>query len=175
MSISMTPIPLTQALNTRVWSGGSLSNDQTKAITDAFTLTTKTAIQGTGQGTQAWQFSTADSNLDFLSAGETITATYTVTVADGKGGTAAQDVLVTMNGRNDVPVITSAASNPTYTEAATSRSLTATNLSGTLTFTDVDINDRHSVTQTLQSLTWTGGSLTTAQKPPWPMPSVWAR
>jgi len=88
-----------------VWTGGTLSSDQQVALTSAFLLDTKVDSTGTGSGTQAWSFSAADSTFDFLASGETITATYTVTVDDGHDSTAAQDVVVTITGTNDKPVI----------------------------------------------------------------------
>ena len=57
-----------------------------------------------------WSFSVADGALDFLAAGETRTQVYTVTVADGHGGTASQDVTITITGTNDAPTISSARS-----------------------------------------------------------------
>lgn len=51
-----------------------------------------------------WQFSVADSALASLGAGETLTQVYAVTVSDGKGGSAVQNVTVTLTGSNDAPV-----------------------------------------------------------------------
>ena len=55
-----------------------------------------------------------------------------MTVTDDKGATATQDVLITINGTNDAPVITSGAQAGTVKEDTT---LTAT---GTVASSDVD-------------------------------------
>lgn len=52
-----------------------------------------------------WKFSVADSALASLGAGETLTQVYAVTVSDGKGGSAVQNVTVTLTGSNDAPII----------------------------------------------------------------------
>ena len=65
-----------------------------------------------------WSFSVADGALDFLAAGETRTQAYTVTVTDGHGGTASQDVTITITGTNDAPTITRARSRGDVTELA---------------------------------------------------------
>ena len=51
-----------------------------------------------------WTFSVADSALDSLRAGQTLTQTYNVSVSDGQGGTATTTVTVTLNGSNDAPI-----------------------------------------------------------------------
>ncbi|WP_158298981.1 beta strand repeat-containing protein [Sphingomonas psychrotolerans] len=51
--------------------------------------------------TVGWDFEVDDSAIDFLDEGETLTQTYTVTVADGHGGTTTQDVTVTITGEGD--------------------------------------------------------------------------
>jgi VCBS repeat-containing protein len=51
--------------------------------------------------TVAWHFNVDDSAIDGLTAGQVVTQTYTVQVADGHGGTASQDVTVTITGADD--------------------------------------------------------------------------
>ncbi|MBM3095095.1 type I secretion C-terminal target domain-containing protein, partial [Ensifer sp. T173] len=48
-----------------------------------------------------WTFQVADSVLDSLNPGETLTQKYDVTVDDGYGGTATQTVTITINGADD--------------------------------------------------------------------------
>jgi VCBS repeat-containing protein len=48
-----------------------------------------------------WHFNVSDADLDDLDEGETVTQTYTVTVDDGHGGTATQDVTITLTGADD--------------------------------------------------------------------------
>ncbi|ORE94953.1 VCBS domain-containing protein, partial [Aurantimonas sp. 22II-16-19i] len=65
-------------------------------------------------GTLAWAFDSANATgasaseraFDFLSAGDELTLTYDVTVADGNGGTATETVTITITGTNDGPVAT---------------------------------------------------------------------
>ena len=56
-------------------------------------------------GTQKWTFSAPDHYFDYLADTETVTLTYTVQVDDHHGGVTSQDVAVTVNGTNDVPVV----------------------------------------------------------------------
>ena len=48
-----------------------------------------------------WSFSVEDADIDFLEEGETLVQTYTVEIDDGNGGTATQDVTVTITGTAD--------------------------------------------------------------------------
>jgi VCBS repeat-containing protein len=81
-----------------------------------------------------WSFSVSDSALDGLQAGQVLTQTYTVTVSDGKGGTATQDVTVTISGTNDAPVITSNGGGATASVTVSESSSAVT----TVTATDLD-------------------------------------
>ena len=56
----------------------------------------KTDSTGTGAGSVGWTYKVTDGALDFLAAGETLTAAYTVTINDGHGGTVTQPVTVTV-------------------------------------------------------------------------------
>nr|WP_294813579.1 Ig-like domain-containing protein [uncultured Sphingomonas sp.] len=60
-------------------------------------------LDAVNQGTDSvgWHFAVDDSAIDFLDEGETLTQVYTVTVADGHGGTTTQDVTVTITGESD--------------------------------------------------------------------------
>jgi VCBS repeat-containing protein len=49
-----------------------------------------------------WSFAVADSALDYLKAGQTLTQKYDVTVDDGHGGTAMQSVTITLIGTDDL-------------------------------------------------------------------------
>lgn len=48
-----------------------------------------------------WSFSVPDAALDDLQAGQTLTQVYRVTVDDGHGGTASQNVTITLTGTSD--------------------------------------------------------------------------
>ena len=89
------------------------------------------------QGSQGWTFSAPDSSFDYLANGEAVTLTYTVEVADTRGGAASQDVAVTITGRNDAPEI-AAIAQQALTEPTNSAALTKTIH---VTFTDLDLSD----------------------------------
>lgn len=79
------------------WSAGPLTPAQTSALTTAGALAlTRNDSTGTGAGSVAWTYTIADSAADFLAQGETLSVTYPVTVADGRGGSMVQPVMVTI-------------------------------------------------------------------------------
>src|SRR6202030_1437988 len=106
-------------------------------------VSTDTTGTGTG-GSVSWSYTVADDATDYLAAGQTKVEHFTVTVDDGNGGTKSQDIAVTITGTNEAPVIT-AHTDGAVTEDATTPNLTST---GTVSFTDVDLTDAHSVTAT---------------------------
>jgi VCBS repeat-containing protein len=94
--------------------------------------------------------------MNFLSGGETLTLVYHVTVADPFGGTAVQDVTVTILGTNHPVVITSGPESSTVSEqvdttGSATLDTTPTAPAGTLAFTDADTSDTHTVAVTLDS------------------------
>ncbi len=118
---------------------------------------------GGNTGVISWTFEVAETAIDSLAAGESLTQVYTVTVDDGNGGTDSQDVTITITGTNDAPVITDGPVAVTYAEAvdvagATGQGvLTGGSLTGSLAFNDVDVTD----TQTFRvvSATQTSGEI----------------
>ena len=85
----------------------------------------------------------SDSALDFLGANDVVTLTYTVQVDDGNGGSAAQDVTITVQGTEDAPTITSGADGDGHRDAdlAPGENTASDIASGAVTFTDVDLSD----------------------------------
>ncbi|WP_342710725.1 VCBS domain-containing protein [Bradyrhizobium sp. B124] len=75
---------------------------QLGALTASKTLDTSGGTGGTG----SWNYSVNNSAIQFLGAGQSIQETYQVKVDDGHGGTATQNVVVTINGTNDAPTLT---------------------------------------------------------------------
>lgn len=103
-----------------------------------------------------WNFALANAETNFLIGGEKLTLIYHVTVDDGHGGTATQDVTVTILGVNHPVVITSGPESSTVAEqdattGSSTSDTTPTTPAGTLAFTDQDISDTHSVTVALDS------------------------
>ena len=95
-----------------VWSGGTLSPAQVTAITAGFTA-----------GGAGWNYTIANTALQFLGAGETITLSFAVTVTDNSGASNNSDtetVSLTLTGAddaNDAPVLTpDIPEGVTYTE-----------------------------------------------------------
>jgi VCBS repeat-containing protein len=88
-------------------------------------------------GSQDWTFSAPDSYFDYLADGETVTLTYTVEVSDHHGSCASQDIVVTVTGSNDAPVI-GAIAQQNLTEQSDASTLTSTI---DVAFTDLDLSD----------------------------------
>jgi T1SS-143 domain-containing protein len=70
-------------------------------------------------GTVTWTFNVPDSALSSLGAQQSKVQTYTVSLDDGHGGHASQDVSVTITNPDHAPVITSGAQSGSVTEGAT--------------------------------------------------------
>ncbi len=64
-------------------------------------------------GRLVWTYTVKAGAIDHLAAGETRIERYTVTVADGRGGSAARQVAVTLVGTNDAPVVVAALAGQT--------------------------------------------------------------
>src|SRR5207248_2611338 len=99
---------------------------------------------GTG-GVITWNYAVADSALQYLAQGQSKVETFTISLFDGTW-TAPNDATVTITGTNENAVITVAAGDSAsgaVTEDAHPLTETA---SGTLSFSDVDLQDTHSVT-----------------------------
>ncbi|WP_315856103.1 VCBS domain-containing protein, partial [Synechococcus lacustris] len=102
-------------------------------------------------------------NVQSLQNGTTVNDTFYVTVSDGQGGTVEQQLNLSIGGSNDLPVITPAINNLTYTEAASATSQNISS-SGTFNFSDVDHNTA-SVGFTLKNAAiWSGGTLNSQLK-----------
>lgn len=59
-------------------------------------------------GAVGWSYSIADSALDFLGQGQTVTMVSTITLADHQGKTDTAAVTVTITGKNDAPTLANA-------------------------------------------------------------------
>jgi VCBS repeat-containing protein len=56
-------------------------------------------------GTVGWTFTAPDAAFDYLAAGQTATFTYTVALADNHGASVTQNIIVTITGTNDAPLM----------------------------------------------------------------------
>ncbi|CAB3698307.1 VCBS domain-containing protein [Achromobacter kerstersii] len=97
------------------------------------------ALTIAADGTWTYNLTNTNPAVQALGAGESLTETFTVTVNDGHGGVTTQAVTITINGTNDVPVVSGEASGSVKEDG----SLT---VSGQLGQTDVDTNDTHTWT-----------------------------
>src|SRR5262249_50174156 len=134
------------------WSGGAmLPSGPSTVLASALTTSVSTDSSTGSSGSIVTTFSAADNNFDFLAAGETLPITYNVTVTDNNGAGLTQLVTIIVTGSNDAPVLAADASGPHTTTQAV-------NTSGTLIFTDVDLNDHHTVSTSVTSAAWSGGA-----------------
>jgi VCBS repeat-containing protein len=131
-----------------VWSGGPLSDGQKAALA--------AAITPPAPGSTTFDFSILDHAVDLIAFSETLTITYQVTFSNGT----TQPVVVTVFGTNDAPHLAVDTSGPhEFTELANpTGNSTADATGGTLTFTDVDFSDTHTVSKSLVSAVWSGGA-----------------
>jgi len=115
----------------------------------------------TAAGTVGWTYTVADHATDYLAAGQTATEKFTVTIADGHGGTVAQVVTITVTGTNDAPTIvagtTTASGDVTEDSNVVSGNLVT---SGTIGFNDVDLIDTHTTCVVADGGNKLGGTLT---------------
>lgn len=139
------------------WSGGT-TPAATQADLAAALATTLHDSTGTGAGTIDWSFAVPDHDLDFLAAGESLTVTYNVKVADGSTN-ATQTVSITIDGANDAAVITSGPQAGSVAELPNTTGSSALDTTspvptGTLSFSDADLNDLHQVDVSVASAVW---------------------
>lgn len=113
----------------------------------SLTASVATDTTGGSAGSINWVYSTPDRGIDFLAAGQQLTQVYTVTIADGKGGSTKQDVTINLIGTDDAPTITGTSSAAWYEGTATSYTK-----SGVLSFLDADLTDKLAVSIAGQSV-----------------------
>ncbi|WP_345886080.1 retention module-containing protein [Shewanella algae] len=130
-----------------LWSGGALDQATQDALAAGF------SVDNAG-----WSYDIANSLVQFLAVGETITLSFDVTVDDGNGGTDTDTVTVTITGTNDAPVLSIDMSGAVTEDVDVVAGMLSD--SGDLSFTDVDINDSHSVGSSYNGdVLWSGGAL----------------
>lgn len=132
---------------TVVWSGGAAPPAGTLASLQSAVGAAVTEPGASGQGAVTLNFSAQDRAFDFLSVGETLTATYDVTVKDADGAASTRPVTFTVSGANDAPEVeVQGSSRVSITEASGVTGSTAiTSETVHLSFTDVDLTDTHTV------------------------------
>ncbi|WP_447018751.1 VCBS domain-containing protein [Shewanella algae] len=129
------------------WSGGALE----QATQDAL-------VAGFSADNSGWSYDIANSLVQFLAVGETITLSFTLTVTDAFGASDSQPVTLTITGTNDAPVLSIDMSGAVTEDVDVINGMLSD--SGDLSFTDVDINDSHSVGSSYNGdVLWSGGAL----------------
>ena len=128
------------------------TNAQLKAML-ALTGTPIAADTGTAHNL-AWNFNSVGEAFNYLNTSETLTLTYVVQVDDGHTGTTTQNLVVTVNGSGDPPVISVVVPDSATPSIAETNATLAT--SGTLTVVDPDMSD--SVAPSVVSVT-AGGTV----------------
>src|SRR5579883_2466706 len=165
-------VSATYVSGSAVWSGaalhgGTIPTQTMSDLLDALTVLETQDSTHAATGNVAWTASIADSDLDFLANGETLSATFNVTVDDNHGGSATEQVVVTFDGANDPTVITTADKNESGSFASGGGGTDTA--SGVIHFTDADLNDRPTPQITNESafggngLTLTTGEIATLE------------
>ena len=151
---------------TMLASGYTLTAGQINALKAGFSLDDAALTnfsQTTGTGSTGWTYQIANSALDFLGDGQEVELTFKVTINDGNGGTVSQDVVITVTGTNDAPVL-SITQPAAVAEAVDAHAQDIAPVSGSLSVTDADIGDTLTATVTgAPTLVWSGGTLTAGQ------------
>jgi uncharacterized repeat protein (TIGR01451 family) len=113
---------------------------------------------GSSNGVVNTKFSAPDLAFDYLADGEQIVITYVVQVDDKKGGLSTQNVVVTVNGTNDKPVVIGFPECENLTEG---QDLSGGNLTadGEFHFSDIDLSDTHEVSTTVTATLSGGGTV----------------
>ena len=127
-----------------------------------------TVVQAAGNshnGSATWTYSIADSAFDFIADDETLTLNYIATVDDGHGGVISTPITVSIHGAdvvvvgtNDVPTI--ATTSAAFAELSNANQPNPTGsaaphtVSGTISFTDVDLTDRPVASAAFTSYTY---------------------
>ena len=131
--------------------GVTVSGDTTGLPANAtlmnwFVGSTLSEQSGTTAGSLPWSFSAPDAAFDYLAAGQIATLSYGIQITDGKGGSVAQTVTVTVTGTNDLPTVaTGTTASAALTERTNGSGLTAIDgATGTIRFVDADLADVHS-------------------------------
>ncbi len=114
----------------------TISGAQAAALLDNLTLGAVTD-NADGSGSVGWTYDVPNSEIDFLTTGDTVELTFTVQIDDGNGSTDTQDVVISIVGTNDGPIAT----GDTAKAEEQGHSVTAVNPSGNVLTNDSDPDD----------------------------------
>ncbi|KQS80555.1 hypothetical protein ASG25_02940 [Rhizobium sp. Leaf384] len=122
-------------------------------------------------GSLDWRYQLADTATAFLAAGEVLTVVTRVQVTDLSNAVSYQDVSIKITGTNDKPIfdVVSAQDPNVYVvlsePALETGSLNVQTRASTLFFSDLDINDVHSVSVVMKGAGYLGSMSTQLQEP----------
>ncbi|NMY52166.1 VCBS domain-containing protein [Pseudomonas sp. WS 5011] len=145
------------SLQAAVWAGGestTLSQPQLDAMEAAFT-TSLNAVNKSG----TWNFDLANSAVQFLGEGETLTLTYNVVVTDDSGAdnsTVTKTVNITLTGTNDTPLLTVTPSSAAVFEDDVVGEATVLTATFNVAVSDADVNDAHEVDVEIATVLFNG-------------------
>ncbi|WLG43675.1 VCBS domain-containing protein [Pseudomonas sp. FP1740] len=108
-----------------------------------FSLASVIEAANAANGTVNWTYTVNNAAAQYLAQGQTATETYVVTLNDGHGSSTTQNVVITLTGTNDQVHITSGVQTGDAKEDSGDYAA-----NGSITFTDADLIDTHSVTVT---------------------------
>ncbi len=138
----------------------SLTLEQLAAITAVEVPLSVVADSGnTNIGGATWTYSVADHALDFLAAGETLTLTYLARVDTNYSGyntVVLKPFTITVTGTNDLP--TAAATGSGIIELIGTGNPAIDHAAGVITFADVDLTDRPTVTAPFANYVYTAAN-----------------
>jgi VCBS repeat-containing protein len=101
----------------------------------------------TQAGAWTYQLANGQANVQALAAGQTVQDTFTARVADGHGSFDTKTITVNVTGTNDNAIISVGAGDHNTGAVTENAHASGTETSsGTLSFSDVDLTDHHSVT-----------------------------
>jgi VCBS repeat-containing protein len=103
-----------------------------------FVLGSVSEAAGAASGSVDWTYTVNNNAAQYLAQGESAVETYVVTISDGYGETATQNVQVTITGSNDGVSVTAADDDGSLSEDA------GASIGGSIAFTDADLSDGHS-------------------------------
>lgn len=149
-SVTFTDTDLTDTHTMHVAFNGAAGGNGGSVSTGLLTaLGTALSVPGTalavGMHTFDWNFALSNNLVQYLADGETVTATYTITVQDNSGDTndtsVGQTVTVVITGTNDTPAITAVDVSGAVKEDAALVAVNTLHDTGSVTFADVDATD----------------------------------
>ncbi len=144
---------VTSAVSSVVATGTTNGLQSNNAALLAMLTSTPNVLDNTELTDQlTWAFNSGVEHFNYLATGQSLVLTYTITVTDSQAATDTQTVVITINGTNDVPVI-SVESGDSAAEGLTETNATLTT-SGTLTVMDMDLTD--TVTSAVTSVVASG-------------------